>query len=385
MLYLWYTFFPGKADPAVFKYFTTKQFSQAREYTSTLRLLFIGSFLIQAAVLGWLVFGGRAAALSAWARELAGGNYTGGVMVLFLSVWLLQRLINLPFLLYSGYYWQHRWGFSTQTLGSWWTDYFKMAGLELLLSSFGVLVFFLILNRWPGSWWIIGASFLSAWLVIQSYLWPVAVAPLFNRFEPASKQSVINMVDGLSAKAGIPVDKVLIMDASQRTTKANAYFAGLGKTKQIVLYDTLLEKYPMEQVEAVVAHEMAHWRQGHIVKGIALGIAGNFLLWGLLFLLLRLTLNVPWYMHYPAHTWIIAMLFFSLISFTTTPLQNYFSRSMEREADLVAVQLTGNRAAAKDLHINLAAKNLSDLSPNYFIRWFSYSHPPVLERIETAK
>ncbi|GBF34986.1 Zn-dependent protease with chaperone function [Desulfocucumis palustris] len=384
LLYLWYVLFPGRADPEVFKYFTADQFSRAREYTTTLRLFFIGSFLIQAAVLGWLVFGGRAAGLSSWARELAGNSYIGGVLVLFLSVWMLQRLISLPFLLYGDYYWQHRWGFSTQTMGSWWIDYLKMAGIELVLTSLGVAVFFLILNRWPGTWWIVGASFLSVWLVIQSYIWPVAVAPLFNSFEPAKNQSLIEMVDALSSKAGVPVDKVLIMDASQRTTKANAYFAGLGKTKQIVLYDTLLEKYPMEQVEAVVAHEMAHWRQGHIVKGIALGIAGNFLLWGLLFLLIRLTVSIPWYMHYPPHTWIIVMLFFTLVSFSSSPLQNYFSRAMEREADLVAVQLTGNPAAAKNLHINLAAGNLSDLSPNYFIRWFSYSHPPVLERIETV-
>ncbi len=383
MLYLWQAVFPGKIAPDVFNYFTSQQVDAAREYARVARLLFIGSFLVQATLLLWLVFGGPAVAIYGWAQEVSGGSYRGGILLVFFVAWLAQRAVSLPFQLFGDYFWQHRWGFLTQTLSSWWLDYFKMAGLDLLLSFLGVLMFFWIINRWHGSWWLIGASFFSLWLIVQSYLWPVAVAPLFNRFEPARDPVLVADVRNLSGKAGLPVDEVLVMDASQRTTRANAYFAGLGKTKQIVLYDTLLRDYPRDEVEAVVAHEMAHWRQGHILKGLAMGILGSFLLWGILFLVLRTTLDVRWYMHYPAHTWIVVLLFFLLASFASSPLQNYFSRRMETEADRVSITLTENPGAALRLQLDLAKKNLSDPSPPSFIRWFSYSHPAVLERINT--
>jgi len=119
------------------------------------------------------------------------------------------------------------------------------------------------------------------------------------------------MVRDLSQKVQLPVDQVLVMDASQRTTKANAYFTGLGRTKRIVLYDTLLEKYPPGEIKAVVAHEMAHWRQGHIIKGLAMGILGNFILWGLLYFILNTT--IPVYGRFPPVTWAVLLLFFLLV------------------------------------------------------------------------
>ncbi len=378
LLYLWFTLFPGRVDPAALQYFTAEQVERGRAYNMLPRLMFIGGFLAQAAFLLWMVFGGGGAALTRWAQQLA-GSYYGSVLLFFFVTWLSLRLIGLPFRFFRGYYWQHRWGFSTQSLGSWWADYLKGAGLELLLSAAGVLVLFWILSRWPGTWWLAGAAFFSLWLVVQTLLWPVIVSPLFNRFEPAGNPAVANMVSELSRKAGLPVDQVLVMDASRRTTKANAYFTGLGKTKRIVLYDNLLEDYPRDQVKAVVAHEMAHWSRGHILQGLGLAVLGNFATWGLLFLLLRATL--PPQVHQQPLTWAVILLFFMLVSFASSPLQNYISRHMELEADRVAVTLTGDVGAAIRLQKNLAAGNLSDVAPPAFIRWFSYSHPPAPERI----
>jgi len=384
LAYLWFTLFPGGTAPGAGHYFTAAQVKQGREYSQVMRLLFIGSFAVEAAFLIWLVFRGYLNGISVWAQQLAGGSYWGGVLFFFLALWLALRLISLPFSIYGSYFWQHRWGFSTQSMGSWWLDYLKGAGLDLALTSLGVILLFWLINRWPGAWWVAGAAFFSIWLVIETIIWPVAISPLFNRFEPVRDPAVVGMVRQLSEKARLPVDQVLVMDASQRTTKANAYFAGLGPTKRIVLYDTLLDKCPRDQVEAVVAHEMAHWRQGHIIKGLTLGVIGSFITWGILFLLLKSTL--PWSLH-PAQpqVWAVLLLFFSLFSFAGSPLQNHISRSMEKEADRVAVELTGNAPAAVRLQVNLAAKNLSDISPPAFIQWFSYSHPPALTRIESIR
>ena len=198
----------------------------------------------------------------------------------FSLLWLLLRLVRLPFTLFGNYYWQRAWGFSAQSLASWWLDYTKNAALDLVLSTFGVLLFFLILKHWPRLWWVIGATLFAVWLVLQNFLWPVIVSPMFNHFEPVKDPAVINMAKDLAYHAGIQVDDVLVMDASRRTTMANAYFMGLGTTKQIVIYDNLLQNYSLDEVRAVLAHEMGHWQKGHIIDGLGLGVIGVFLVWG---------------------------------------------------------------------------------------------------------
>ena len=382
LLYLWFTLFPGRAAPGAGCYFSAEQINKGRQYNQVLRLMFIGSFTVQVVLLLWLVFGSRATALSVLAQRLTGGNYWGSVIVFSFILWLLLRLVNFPFKLYSGYFWQHRWGLSTQTLGGWWLDYFKGAGIDLLLSTAGVLVLFWVMTRWPGTWWLTGAFFFSAWLVIQTFIWPVAVSPFFNRFVPVKDPAVLNMVYTLTEKAGLQIDRVLIMDASRRTTKANAYVAGLGRTKRIVLYDTLVEKYPPDRVKAVLAHEIAHWHRKHIIRWLVWGITGTVILSGMLFVLLQLTISVR---PYPPQTWAVVLLFGLLVYFVSSPLQNRVSRGIEKEADRFAVMLTGDIPAAVGLQVDIAVRNLSDVSPPAFIRWFSYSHPPVIDRIEIIR
>jgi STE24 endopeptidase len=381
LLYSWFTLFPGKIDPAALQYFSMEQVVSGRLYNRLPGLLSSGSFLVQAGFLLWLVFGGRAVLLSRWTQQVAGGSYLGSAVLFFVVLWLSLRLIDLPFTMGTSYFWQHRWGFSTQSFGAWWLDYLKSAGLELALAAVGVALLFWALARWPGFWWAAGAAFVSVWLVIQSLLWPVVVAPMFNRFVPAGDPELVATVRELAEKAGLPVDQVLVMDASSRTTRANAYFAGVGQTRRIVLYDTLLSGYPAAEVKAVVAHEMAHWRLGHITRGLAWGIVGNIFLWGLLFIVLRTTM--PQFFRYPPHTVAVIMLFFLLANFVSTPVQNYLSRGMEIEADRAAVELTGDVAGAVNLQVSLAAKNLSNVSPAPYIEWFSYSHPPAVKRINT--
>ncbi|WP_286726191.1 M48 family metallopeptidase, partial [Pelotomaculum sp. PtaB.Bin117] len=337
LLYLWFTLFPGRVVPEAGYYFSAEQINQGRQYNMILRLVYICGFLVEVSFLLWLVFSGRVVELSRWVQRVAGDSYWGSLLLFFLIIWLSLQFLNVPFTLYSGYFLQHQWGVSTQTLGAWWIDYFKSAGISLFLSLVGVVLLFGAINRWPGTWWLAGAAFVSVWFVIQTFFWPVVIAPLFNRFTPSKDPAVLDMVHELSEKARLPVSQVLIMDASRRTTKANAYFAGLGRTKRIVLYDTLLADYPPDEVKAVVAHEMAHWSRGHIVRGLALGILGNFLLWGFLFVLLRT--SVTQCTRYPPHVLALILLFFLLASFAGTPLQNYFSRGMEVEADQVAVSL----------------------------------------------
>lgn len=380
-LYLWFTIFPGEAAPEALQYFSAEQIERARAYSQGSRLSFIGSYLTQLCFLLWLVFSGRSLALSEWTCKLVRGSYWGNLLLFFLLLWLVLRLLNLPFNLFSSYYWQHHWGFATQTLGTWWFDYIKTAAIDFFLSVGSIFLLFWIIKRFPTQWWLCSAACLSMLLAIQFFISPILITPLFNRFTPVQDQSIITMVEELSYKAGIPLDQILLMDASRRTTKSNAYFTGLGRTKQIVLYDTLLHHHPQDEVKAVIAHEMAHWRQGHILKGLGLYSAGIFLLCWLLFALLKGMFPSLTEAAYPAHTWTIMLLFCSLVFFLGSPLQGYISQTMEKEADQVAVMLTNDIPAAVRLQVNIAVKNASDVSPTPVIHWFS-SHPSPLTRIE---
>ncbi|HHY92870.1 MAG TPA: M48 family metallopeptidase [Firmicutes bacterium] len=383
-LYLYFSLAPGAVDPAAYRYFTAAEIAAGRRYAQSNRLIYIVSFVLEVAVLAWLILSPAAVQLAHRVSRLAAGRPLTAALFFFAALWVLLRAVNLPFSLYSSYFLEHQWGFSTQSLAGWWTDYFKGAALDLALSGAGVLLFFWSTGRWPRTWWLAAGAFLAAWIIVANYLWPVLIAPLFNRFTPARDPEVAAMVQRLAQRANLPVDKVLVMDASRRTTKANAYFAGLGPTKRIVLYDTLLRDYPPDEVEAVVAHELAHWKLGHIWRGTLYGIGANFALWFLLFLALRWSLLLPQRGPYPPQAWALVVLFFLLTSFIGSPITNGISRRMEAAADAYSVELTGAPAAVVRLQVDLARRDRADVSPPAFIEWFSYTHPSTLHRIEAA-
>ncbi|MDX9872770.1 MAG: M48 family metallopeptidase [Clostridia bacterium] len=382
LLYLAASILPAKVNPETLKYFSAAQVERSGAYARFLRIIFVASALLTFAIMAWLAFGAKAALLPRWAQSLTGESSLIGAAVYSFLLWLIINLINLPFSWLTSFYWSHRWGFSTQTLNGWWLDVAKSSAIDALLFTAGFALVFLLMKRFPQSWWLIGAIFFAVWLVIQSYLWPVLVSPLFNRFTPATDPALLAMVGELSQKAGVPVDEVLIMDASSRTTKANAYFAGLGRTKRIVLYDTLLGDYPFDEVKAVVGHEMAHWKQGHIMKGLLYGSAASFVLWFALFMLYRRTVPGA---QASIHGLALLLLFFNLVSFIGSPVESAISRQMEREADRVGVELTGDIQGAVGLQIDLAQKNLSDIAPPAFVVWYGYSHPDAVSRITEIK
>lgn len=205
LLYIWFTIFPGRVNPETLQYFSLEQVERGRQYSRLSRLLFIFSIFARIFFLLWFVFSGRAEALARWAGQTTGGGFWTGLLLFFIVLWLFLELINLPFKLFSGYTWQHWWGFSTQTMGSWWIDYVKGSAINLVLSGAGVLILFLLMNRYPNAWWLAAAAFLSVWIIIQTFLWPVVVSPLFNRFKPATDPAATSMVRELADKAGLPV------------------------------------------------------------------------------------------------------------------------------------------------------------------------------------
>lgn len=387
LAYLYFTLFPGKLPDAVWQYFNVAEVENARRYQQIMRLIGLLAFLANIAFLVWLIYSTRAAVWAEGILRLAGGHYYLALIIYFVIIWLTLKLIGLPFNFYGSFIVQHQWGFATQSLPSWWADYLKASTIDFALSGTSVILLFWATGRWPHVWWAAAGFFMSGWLLVSTFLWPLLIAPLFNTFQPVTEGPINTMVTQLADRAGIKVKEVLVMDASRRTTKTNAYFTGLGTSKRIVLYDNLLNNYSLEEVEAVVAHEMAHWKQGHIIKGILWGSAANILLLGLLYMVLQLTFTyeVSRSGPYLPQLMVAMLLFLQLASFLGQPLQNNISRRYEVEADRLALVFTDNNEAMVQLHVKLARHNLSDVAPPYFIEWLTYSHPPALARVQAAE
>lgn len=380
LFYLWNTLFPGPYNPKLWEYFTFDQAQQGRIYHQFLRIIFIGDFFVQGTFLVWFVMSKKAQNLAKKLEDKVG--LWGSVIGFAFLLWFSLLLLSFPFRFAGDYYWQTLWGFSNQPVASWLGDYLLEASLNGLFTIVGALLFLGIYRRWPVYWWFICALALSFWFVVQSFLWPIVVAPLFNQFKQSQDPQLMSMVRELSDKTGVPIQEILIMDASRQTNKANAYFSGLGKTKRIVLYDNLLANYPLDEIKAVVAHEIAHWQRSHIVKGILLGMTGTVLLCWLLALMLKGSLRSD---KGQASLWAEVTLWVLMISFLSSPVQNYFSRSMENEADHDMVALIGDLSSCTRLQVDLAVKNLADIAPAPFIAWFENSHPTALQRIENIQ
>lgn len=376
-LYLWFSIFPGEIRADAQNLFTLEQIQLGREYSQGIRISYILSFFGQIIFLIWFLVKGRGELLAKQCRIWSKGSNPLAFLLFYFWLWLFLLLIQLPFTFFSSYLWQKHWGFSTQTLNGWVWDFLREATLDLFIGGLGVLLLYGVLRIWPRIWWVVCATLFSLWLIIQTFLWPIFFAPIYNTFQPVQNPQIIAMVHELAAEGDLAIQEILVMDASKRTTKANAYFAGVGSTKQIVLYDNLLNNYSLPEIKAVIAHEMAHWQKGHILRGLTLGILGSFILWAGASLVLSRDIRKG----ISPRIWGILLLFFLLCNFVSSPLQNGISRQMEIEADQTSVILTKDPEAAIALQINLALGNRSDLSPPAFFEWFSYTHPSVTNRI----
>lgn len=303
--------------------------------------------------------------------------YAAGYIVLFL---IAQRLLSLPLDFYRGYTIEHRFGLSIQTAAGWFADYGKSALIGLFIAAAALTGLYVLITRWPARWWFFGGIAFTLFLLLSGYLYPLIIDPLFYRFTDLEGEGLPERITGLSEKAGIRVERILVADAGRRTSKANAYFSGMGRTRRIVIYDTLLQNFTDEEVLAVIAHEMGHWRHGHLWRNVLLGAAGSFAaLYALYCVLLKMGLHADF------RALPLALLFFALLSMAVSPARSALSRSLEREADRTALSLIGESAPFVSLYCKLARSNLSVVQPHPLLKAALYTHPPLMERIEAAR
>jgi STE24 endopeptidase len=280
---------------------------------------------------------------------------------------------------------ERRWGFSRQTGGAWVADRLKELAISLVLTGCLAVAFWAVV-RATRAWWFVAWAGAVVVSVLLTFVAPAMLAPLFNRFRPLEDPSLAERVVGLGHRLGVPIEQVLVMDASRRTTKHNAYFTGLGRTRRVVLWDTLLADFGPSQTLVVLAHELGHWRRRHLQR--MLGLSAVVMLPG--FLVLRSLLDSggvdAWAgiggARDPAAAPLVLLAIVALQA-VWMPVVLWLSRAWERQADLDALAASGDPEAFRSMQRDLALRNLSDLAPTRW-RYLLASHPPAAERLALA-
>ncbi len=318
------------------------------------------------------------------------GNYISGsylVLILFvLAIGFAGSVIFFPVSYYSEFYLEHKNNLSNQSFFKWIWEDLKGVLVSLVIGIPILLVFYFSLNRFGNMWWLPFAVILFIVSVILARLVPVIILPLFYKIVPLEDEDLKSRIKNLAVNAGIKVENVYKFNMSKNTKKANAAFTGLGKSKRILLGDTLLENYTADEIETVIAHELGHYKKKHIIKNLIIGTVSSFLMLFLMAFLYRVSLG--WF-NFKSITQIAALPLLSmwamLVGLVLTPITNIISRKFEYEADEYAVLETGKAEAFTNTLKKLTDQNMGDKEPHPFVEWFFYSHPSVKNRVNAIK
>jgi STE24 endopeptidase len=359
---------------------------KAADYTSTLTRHAMLLVAFDAVVLLAFTLGGGIQWLSGLWQHTFDNIIVQGIS-LIASVMLLSTLLETPFDLYKTFVIEARFGFNKMTFGLYLVDTFK----ELLLTAlFGLPLLagvLWLMQRMGESWWLYVWVVWVGFLLLMQFIFPTFIAPLFNKFSPLQDETLKAQIEALLKKCGFTASGLFVMDGSKRSAHGNAYFTGFGKTKRIVFFDTLLQRLSTPEIEAVLAHELGHFKRRHVFKRIAYTFALSLaFLW-----LLAQLMHADWFyrglgvdMPETALTTAVALLLFFLVlpvfSFLLKPLLSFYSRKHEFEADHYAAQQTDAADLASAL-VKMYQDNAKTLTPDPLYSAFYDSHPPALVRI----
>jgi STE24 endopeptidase len=350
----------------------------------------LGTLAAGAVLSGLALSGGSArlrelgAAISQWVPD----SLNDGVMVMLVTilVMLILAVVELPFAYYQAHLLEHRYGLSTQSAGHWLSDQGKGIILGVALAVLGTSVVYYALRQWPDHWWWISAAAFALATVGLAQLAPVVLLPIFYKFKPLDRPVLVERLTKLAARARTNVNGVFEWVLSSHTRKANAALAGLGRTRRILLSDTLLADYSEDEIEVILAHELAHHVHFDLWRGIAVqtvALFGGFYLASLVLGAVAEPLGLRGISD-PAGLPVL-MLVAGVWTLILLPVVNAISRAQERAADRYALTTTHNVDAFVTAMKRLSQQNLAEEYPSQLVRWLFYSHPPIRERIDAAK
>lgn len=357
----------------------------AKKYAKTKRILSVTSTCIFFAIVLILLFTGLSKNISSLAYSYSSNDYIA--LLIFVAILgIAESIITFPLGFYSDYILEHKYEMSNQTIVGYFKEKMKGLLLGLVLGVPLLLLFYYILKNTGDNWWLVFGSILFLFTVIIGQLAPVLIMPLFYKFKPIENETIKNRLIELCQKTGVMVKGIFVFDMSKNTKKANAAFTGMGKTKRIILGDTLVNNFTEDEIETVFAHEMGHYTRKHIIKLVAVS---TILTFGGLYLTALLYKSSLSYFGFTQIYEIAALpllfLYLSLYSLVTSPITNILSRKFEWEADTYALEVTRNNLAYISALEKLADQNLAEKEPNKIIEFLFHSHPSLSKRIEFAR
>jgi len=356
---------------------------QARRYEKEKRLLGLATMVLSLIVLLGFYYSG----LSSWLANL---NIGGSIIFVFLiyvvSFLILLALLGLPLNFYSGYIHEHKWNFSNHTIKSWLWEQVKafLVGLILMTLLLGLLFWIMALS--PRSWWLIAGLAFAFVSVVLATIFPVVILPIFNKYTPIQNKELTDPLEKILSEGSLKSSGFFKEDMSRQTKKENAFLAGLGKTRRVVLGDNLMESMSIPEIESIIAHEVGHYKHRHIWKNLVIGTVQGLVV----FFILNWAMRILFSQFLSSITWnltlfpIFAILMGGISSFLFGPLSNALSRYFERQADRYALKTIQDREAFMTAMAGLADRNLSNAYPEWWVKLLYYSHPPVGERLKIS-
>jgi STE24 endopeptidase len=300
-------------------------------------------------------------------------------------LYAVSVLLDIPFSLYSTFVIEKKYGFSTITPQLWLIDLVKSLVISVILMALLFIPFFALIHWLPQSWWFAAWVFFALFQMLMIWLYPLVIAPLFNKYVPVKDDDLRERIMAMAGQAGLKAEGIFEVDAGKRSRHSNAYFTGLGRSKRIVLFDTLLATHSHDEIVAVLAHEIGHWKLRHVLKQLILmevvALAGFYLVY----------LLMGWPYLYdtfgfagplPYAGLLLAAIVLKPPVFFFTPLGAAISRKYERDADRYVLGLVGSTRYLAQALKRLAKENLANLHPHPTYVAFYYSHPPLAQRVE---
>jgi len=364
------------------EHITLEEHQKAADYTTTKVALGRYEAVYGALILLWFTLGGLMNQINDLWLPLGWSTTLTGVAVI-ISIMIAGSLLDLPFTLYRTFVTEARFGFNRTTPGVFIVDMLKGALLGILLGGPLIWVILWLMDNSGSLWWLYAWMVWFGFSLFMMWAYPAFIAPLFNKFEALEDGELKNRIESLLQQCGFISKGIYVMDGSRRSAHGNAYFSGIGNNKRIVFYDTLIEQLSADEIEAVLAHELGHFRMHHIRKRlISMAIIGLGSL-----ALLGWLIDQSWFYQglgvEMASTYLgltLFMLLSPVFGFFTTPLMSWFSRKHEFEADAYAAKQRDARDLIRAL-VKMYQENASTLTPDPLYSSFYDSHPPAPVRV----
>ena len=364
---------------AIFNYMDSKK------YNNTKLAIGISKAIISFVLLYLFIALGYSLKMQNYIQTFTENSYLVFMIFVF-AIGIFSSVLFMPINIYTGYYLEHKYNLSNQTFFKYFLENLKSMLVGLVIGIPILLLFFFVINQFADLWWLVFAAAMFLVSVVLSQLFPILIMPIFYKVIPLRDEELKTRISNLAKGAGIKLENVFSFDMSKNTKKANAAFTGLGKTKRIILGDTLLNDYSKDEIETVIAHELGHYKHKHIIKNLIFGTVSSFLTFFVISILYKNSLS--WF-DFESITQIAALPLLSLwamiIGLIQSPIGNILSRKYEYEADRYAIESTLKPESFINTLNKLTDQNLGDREPHPFIEWFFYSHPSIKNRINAIK